>query len=677
MIKGTQGAEKKKSILVKVALPKATKTARSLKDASELPSSLNKTTQSKTEGVKLRNRLNTLSSIPEKPADSNIASQKPPKETKQPEQGQELPPPTQKEKLEKIKLPIYPNITSLKEWKKKHKLEPGVKVYVATGGYGDVRRALDKRGWIENPDPQSLCFDLRWTIKSKEKDIQHLEDYQIVNHFEKNSSITTKAGLCKNLKNLVWSSNVDIDEIYPRCYDLSEEKDYGDFLEQFKFNKAESVLKLYVKLCKEGESQLAKELEETAILALGVCQKKLTDPNEMLEENSEYQPVEITEEEWKVLSRDEISPESLAKRKFEARLAKLEPNAQKKGKSKKRRIIDAKNLQIDKENLNKTETQIPDQSDQKETTNSSTEEVKSEFLLKVEEVLAKLKANDPQFDLLRDKNIWILKPAGLSRGRGITCLKNLVEILDIARKTANQWVVQKYIENPLIIHKRKFDIRQWVLVTDYNPLTIWFYEECYIRFSGDEYNADDLENKFVHLTNNSVVKHSKKEQDDRFEGNMWTMETFQEHLTGEFGKDVFGEIIKPKMKQSVIWSLQSSQDMIGNRKNSFELYGYDFMVDENFNVWLIEINLSPALDYSTAVTKRLVKMVSEDVIKVVVDYGMSKKKGKSKIPTGLFTKIHKSKQCVEKLLNSYGLDLVCEGSPIQKPVVEKNNNKNE
>lgn len=53
------------------------------------------------------------------------------------------------------------------------------------------------------------------------------------------------------------------------------------------------------------------------------------------------------------------------------------------------------------------------------------------------------------------------------------------------------------------------------------------------------------------------------------------------------------------MKQIVTWSLESVQDMIENKKNSVELYGYDFMIDEELNVWLIEINSSPAMDYST------------------------------------------------------------------------------
>ena len=46
-----------------------------------------------------------------------------------------------------------------------------------------------------------------------------------------------------------------------------------------------------------------------------------------------------------------------------------------------------------------------------------------------------------------------------------------------------------------------------------------------------------------------------------------------------------------------------ASEMIEHRKNSWELYGFDFMVDDDYNAWLIEINSSPACDYSTKVTE--------------------------------------------------------------------------
>jgi len=120
-----------------------------------------------------------------------------------------------------------------------------------------------------------------------------------------------------------------------------------------------------------------------------------------------------------------------------------------------------------------------------------------------------------------------------------------------------------------------------------------------LRFSAEEYDDTKLDNKFVHLTNNSIAKYSDAQRDALFEENMWRMSTFQEYLKKTYpDRNVFDEI-KAKLKQIVIWSLECVQDMVENRKNSHEFYGYDFMIDEDFNVWLIEINSSPAMDYSS------------------------------------------------------------------------------
>ena len=67
-----------------------------------------------------------------------------------------------------------------------------------------------------------------------------------------------------------------------------------------------------------------------------------------------------------------------------------------------------------------------------------------------------------------------------------------------------------------------------IMVTDWNPLTIWFYEECYIRFSASEFSLHDLKNRFVHLTNNSVNKLS--DQHDAPEELFWKQQQLSDHM---------------------------------------------------------------------------------------------------------------------------------------------------
>lgn len=54
---------------------------------------------------------------------------------------------------------------------------------------------------------------------------------------------------------------------------------------------------------------------------------------------------------------------------------------------------------------------------------------------------------------------------------------------------------------------RKFDLRQWVLVTSWNPLVVWMYAEPYIRFAGCDLDLSKLDNNFSHLSNNAINKH--------------------------------------------------------------------------------------------------------------------------------------------------------------------------
>jgi len=107
-------------------------------------------------------------------------------------------------------------------------------VFICSKEYPDIKKALLNRGWIQNDDPKSVFFDLKWVLSTRDIDFSKLAKNQIVNRFERTGILTRKSGLCKSLRNLIWFRNVDIDSFYPKCYDLSEAQDFNDFIQEFK-----------------------------------------------------------------------------------------------------------------------------------------------------------------------------------------------------------------------------------------------------------------------------------------------------------------------------------------------------------------------------------------------------------------------------------------------------------
>lgn len=58
----------------------------------------------------------------------------------------------------------------------------------------------------------------------------------------------------------------------------------------------------------------------------------------------------------------------------------------------------------------------------------------------------------------------------------------------------------------MILKNRKFDLRVWVIVMDWNPLTVWMWKKPYVRFPAHDYDINDIDNNFCHLANNSIAK---------------------------------------------------------------------------------------------------------------------------------------------------------------------------
>ena len=58
---------------------------------------------------------------------------------------------------------------------------------------------------------------------------------------------------------------------------------------------------------------------------------------------------------------------------------------------------------------------------------------------------------------------------------------------------------------------------------------------------------------------------------------MWSDDQFRTFLSSQGQEAQWQTVVVPGMKRAVIHALQTTQDLMESRKNTFELYGADFM----------------------------------------------------------------------------------------------------
>ena len=222
---------------------------------------------------------------------------------------------------------------------------------------------------------------------------------------------------------------MDIDIFFPRCFDLKDNAELDDFIVDFKLQKAESILKIF----KISEGDLNSVGGENRLLiALGVCERNCKDLDEILESSNPELNLAISGDEWNILNHQEVDDISL-------------------------KTMKRLNNRGNKSNTDEHNPQVKNVDEEILAEAESCSE-KDKLLIRAENVLDQLENKFPQFALNGHRNMWIIKPAGKSRGRGIHVFNSLNDILDYTKGKDKDWVAQKYIENSLIISNRKVQI---------------------------------------------------------------------------------------------------------------------------------------------------------------------------------------------------------------------------
>jgi len=220
---------------------------------------------------------------------------------------------------------------------------------------------------------------------------------------------------------------------------------------------------------------------------------------------------------------------------------------------------------------------------------------------------------------------WIMKPSSKSQGKGIFLINKLSQIKKWSsnssmppalRNSSESYVVSRYVDNPLLIGGKKFDLRLYVVVTSYRPLTVYMSRLGFGRFCSAKYTTEEgeLDNEFVHLTNVAIQKHG--DEYNSAHGNKWTLDNIRLYLEATRGLEATDQLFRD-MEACVVNSLRAVQGIMVNDRHCFELYGYDLLIDANLKPWLVEVNASPSLTTTTTSDRLLKFKVINDVLNLV------------------------------------------------------------
>lgn len=194
---------------------------------------------------------------------------------------------------------------------------------------------------------------------------------------------------------------------------------------------------------------------------------------------------------------------------------------------------------------------------------------------------------------INKNKIYIFKPVKGFSGRGIHIIKNYDDFLRsfLSLGLKDETVLSEYIKSPMLINNKKFHLRIYFLVV-ITPFSkkFFMYKIGKVIFAKKEYIQDDWYNELIH-------------------------DTHQRH-SGEYFLDDFKEIDKDIISQiqDVLKELSKNDqyDKYEESLGAFEIFGCDFMIDENKKVKILEMNSK--VDYSTINTKRRQRLNKELVL---------------------------------------------------------------
>ena len=132
--------------------------------------------------------------------------------------------------------------------------------------------------------------------------------------------------------------------------------------------------------------------------------------------------------------------------------------------------------------------------------------------------------------------------------------------------------------------------------------------KIFSKICGNDFNLRNLADQYSHLSNFSIQKGNKQFGNDDLVMSHDQFEAYVRKHVESRSDFSWDSDMRTQINQVVYATLKAAQDAMEHRSCTFEIYGFDLILDESLRPWVIEVNLSPACNERT---EWLTKMVDD------------------------------------------------------------------
>ena len=257
-------------------------------------------------------------------------------------------------------------------------------------------------------------------------------------------------------------------------------------------------------------------------------------------------------------------------------------------------------------------------------------------------------SSDEYYKLQEDRKIVYIRKRGLGahRAEGVQPvdeeeekdLRKTYRDGEACGEVGTNYVIQTFIYNPLLLDGHKFDFRMYMLISSTNPLTV-YYHDGFLRLSLHKYDINSKD-RGVFLTNTELSKpiFEQASKDGKFQGmtetqlrnfQMWDFDMLIKYLMEKgiiTSENWLDEYLRPEFKKAMVHLVRMSQHSYLQRSSVYELFGVDFILDEQLNLWFLECNSSPVMKGTSELKERFMLKMLADHFEIV--FGLLKSRTK-------------------------------------------------